>query len=30
MKEFMFIIRGGEDMNAYSPEEMQQHMNDWE
>ncbi|PCE66695.1 YciI family protein [Sediminicola luteus] len=30
MKEFMFIIRGGEDMNSYSPEEMQQHMNDWE
>lgn len=31
MKEFMFIIRGGEDKysNA-SPEEMQRHMQDWQ
>ncbi|EZH73196.1 hypothetical protein ATO12_19525 [Aquimarina atlantica] len=31
MKEFMFIIRGGEDKYSNnSPEEMQQHMEHWQ
>ncbi|TSE06087.1 YciI family protein [Aquimarina algiphila] len=31
MKEFMFIIRGGqEEYNANSPEEMQKHMEHWQ
>ena len=30
MKEYMFIIRGGEDVSDKSPEEMQAHMQDWQ
>lgn len=31
MKEFMLIIRGGEDLSATkSPEEMQEHMQQWQ
>ncbi len=31
MKEFMYIIRGGDESLAQkSPEEMQQHMQDWQ
>lgn len=31
MKEFMFIIRGGDDVAALkSPEEMQEHMQQWQ
>ncbi|WP_103864344.1 YciI family protein [Aquimarina sp. I32.4] len=31
MKEFMFIIRGGEGKyNQASPEELQEHMQDWQ
>lgn len=31
MKEYLFIIRGGDDLAATkSPEEMQQHMQDWQ
>ena len=31
MKDFMFIIRGGDDVAATkSPEEMQEHMQDWQ
>lgn len=31
MKEYMFIIRGGDDLaQQKSPEEMQQHMQDWQ
>ena len=31
MKDFMFIIRGGQDLEATkSPEEMQAHMQDWQ
>ncbi len=29
MKEYLYIIRGGDDMSQYSPEEMQAHMEDW-
>ena len=30
MKDYMFIIRGGDDVAAMkSPEEMQKHMEDW-
>ncbi len=30
MKDYLFIIRGGEDMSTKSPEEIQAHMKDWE
>ncbi len=30
MNQYLFIIRGGEDMSTKSPEEMQAHMKDWE
>ncbi|KZS38331.1 hypothetical protein AWE51_17390 [Aquimarina aggregata] len=31
MRDFLFIIRGGQDRyNQNSPEEMQQHMQDWQ
>jgi len=30
MNQYLYIIRGGEDMSTYSPEEMQAHMQDWE
>jgi len=29
MKNFMFIFRGGDSANKFSPEEMQQHMQKW-
>ena len=30
MKEYLFIIRGGEDMSDHSPEQMEEHMNHWQ
>ena len=30
MKDYLYIIRGGDDMSAYSPEQMQAHMQDWQ
>lgn len=30
MNQYMYIIRGGEDMENYSPEEMAAHMEDWQ
>ncbi|RMA57047.1 YciI family protein [Ulvibacter antarcticus] len=30
MKDYLFIIRGGEDMSNMSPENIQAHMKDWE
>lgn len=30
MKDYLYIIRGGEDLKNYSPEQMQSHMEDWQ
>ncbi len=30
MNDYLFIIRGGEDLSDKSPEEMQAHMMDWQ
>lgn len=29
MKDYLFIIRGGDDTSHFSPEEMQSHMDEW-
>ena len=29
MKQFMYLLRGGEDMSNYSPEQMEAHMGEW-
>ena len=30
MKDYLYIIRGGDDLSSYSPEQMQAHMQDWQ
>ena len=30
MKDYLYIIRGGDDMSGYSPQQMQEHMQDWQ
>lgn len=30
MNEYLYIIRGGEDMSSKSPEQIQEHMNHWQ
>lgn len=30
MKDYLYIIRGGEDLSGYSAEQMQAHMQDWQ
>lgn len=29
MKQFLYLLRGAEPMDTYSPEEMEAHMGDW-
>jgi len=30
MKDYLYIIRGGEDLSNFSPEQMQQHLGEWQ
>ena len=30
MKDYLYIIRGGEDMNDFSADQMQQHLQEWQ
>jgi len=30
MRDYLYIIRGGDDLSGYSPEQMQAHMQDWQ
>ena len=30
MKDYMYIIRGGDDLSVLSPQQMEDHMQDWQ